>query len=199
MFNLKKLKFWAKSSRANNEKISLNELIWIGFNYTCGIAFPMALIGIYYWNNGGVGLHMLWVILLCALIAAGTALAFTKCSRVYHETNGGAYVYVRGVFGRFWGWIIGFIQYITLPSTIIVTIISMFRVNLDQLSIFNWVPERWSSLMIDSIGIFIYAAVASCMYFGMKGFRWFVNISGIIKWGSALFLIVCAIILVVTN
>ncbi|WP_338956949.1 APC family permease [Spiroplasma endosymbiont of Tiphia femorata] len=199
MFNLKKLKFWAKSSRANNEKISLNELIWIGFNYTCGIAFPMALIGIYYWNNGGVGLHMLWVILLCALIAAGTALAFTKCSRVYHDTNGGAYVYVRGVFGRFWGWIIGFIQYITLPSTIIVTIISMFRVNLDQLSIFNWVPERWSSLMIDSIGIFIYAAVASCMYFGMKGFRWFVNISGIIKWGSALFLIVCAIILVVTN
>ncbi|WP_425382020.1 amino acid permease [Spiroplasma endosymbiont of Melieria omissa] len=33
----------------------------------------------------------------------------------------------------------------------------------------------------------------------MKGFRWFVNISGIIKWGSALFLIVCTIILVVTN
>ncbi len=30
MFNLKKLKFWAKSSRANNEKISLNELIcWV--------------------------------------------------------------------------------------------------------------------------------------------------------------------------
>lgn len=102
-------------------------------------------------------------------------------------------------FFRFWGWIIGFIQYITLPSTIIVTIISMFRVNLDQLSIFDWAPERWSSLIIDSIGIFIYAAVASCMYFGMKGFRWFVNISGIIKWGSALFLIVCAIILVVTN
>ncbi|WP_342261666.1 hypothetical protein [Spiroplasma endosymbiont of Notiophilus biguttatus] len=87
MFNLKKLKFWAKASRANNEKISLNELIWIAFNYTCGIAFPMALIGIYYWNNGGVGLHMLWVILLCALIVAGTALAFTKCSRVYHDTN----------------------------------------------------------------------------------------------------------------
>lgn len=200
MFNLKKLKFWKKTtSQANNEKITLNELIWIGFNYTCGIAFPMALIGIYYWNNGGVGLHMLWVILLCALIAAGTALAFTKCSRVYHDTNGGAYVYVRVVFGRFWGWLIGFIQYITLPSTIIVTIISMFRVNLDQLPIFNWAAERWSSLIIDSIGIFIYGIVASCMYFGMKGFRWFVNISGIIKWGSALFLIVCAIILVITN
>ncbi|WP_425381777.1 APC family permease [Spiroplasma endosymbiont of Polydrusus pterygomalis] len=200
MFNLKKLKFWKKTtSQANNEKITLHELIWIGFNYTCGIAFPMALIGIYYWNNGGIGLHMLWVILLCALIAVGTALAFTKCSRVYHDTNGGAYVYVRGVFGRFWGWLIGFIQYITLPSTIIVTIISMFRVNLDQLSIFNWTPERWSSLIIDSIGNFIYGVVASFMYFGMKGFRWFVNISGIIKWGSALFLIVCAIILVITN
>ncbi|WP_425382019.1 hypothetical protein [Spiroplasma endosymbiont of Melieria omissa] len=74
--------------------IRLNELIWIGFNYTCGIAFPMALIGIYYWNNGGVGLHMLWVILLCALIAAGTALAFTKCSRVYHDTNGVALMFM---------------------------------------------------------------------------------------------------------
>lgn len=201
MFNLKKLKFWIKTtSQANNEKITLNELIWIGFNYTCGVAFPMALVGIYYWNNGGIGLHMLWVILLCALIAVGTAFAFTRCSRVYHhDTNGGAYVYVRGVFGRFWGWLIGFIQYITLPSTIIVTIISMFRVNLDQLSIFNWTPERWSSLIIDSIGIFIYGVVASFMYFGMKGFRWFVNISGIIKWGAALFLIVCAIILVITN
>lgn len=200
MFNLKKIKFFKKTiSQVNNEKITLNELIWIGFNYTCGIAFPMALIGIYYWNNGGIGLHMLWVILLCALIAVGTALAFTKCSRVYHDTNGGAYVYVRGVFGRFWGWLIGFIQYITLPSTIIVTIISMFRVNLDQLSIFNWAPERWSSLIIDSIGIFIYGVAASFMYFGMKGFRWFVNISGIIKWGSALFLIVCAIILIITN
>lgn len=199
MFNLKKLKFWKPTTKTINKKITLNELIWIGFNYTCGIAFPMALIGIYYWNNNGIGLHMLWVILLCALIAAGTALAFTKCSRVYHDTNGGAYVYVRGVFGRFWGWLIGFIQYIVLPSTIIVTIISMFRVNLDQLPIFDWVPERWSSLIIDSIGILIYAFVASFMYFGMKGFRWFVNISGIIKWGSALFLIVCAIILVISN
>ncbi|WP_425382037.1 hypothetical protein [Spiroplasma endosymbiont of Melieria omissa] len=54
----------------------------------------MALIGIYYWNNGGVGLHMLWVILLCALIAAGTALAFTKCSRVYHDTNGVALMFM---------------------------------------------------------------------------------------------------------
>lgn len=199
MFNLKKWKFWSKSKAVNNEKLTLKELIWIGFNYTCGIAFPMSLIGIYYWNNGGIGLHMLWIILLCAIIAAGTALAFTKCSRVYHDTNGGAYVYVRAVFGRFCGWIIGFIQYITLPSTIIVTIISMFRVNLDQLPIFNWAPKQWSSLIIDSIGIVIYALVASCMYFGIKGFRWFVNISGIIKWGSALFLIICAIILVITN
>lgn len=199
MFNLKRLKFWSKPERAANEKISLAELIWIGFNYTCGIAFPMALIGMYYWGNGGIGLNMLWIILLCGAIAGGTAWAFTKCSKVYHDTNGGAYVYVRGVFGRFWGWLIGFIQYITLPSTIIVTIISMFRVNLDQLPIFAWAPERWAPLIIDSIGVLIYILVASCMYFGMKGFRWFVNVSGIVKWGSALFLIICAIILVINN
>lgn len=36
----------------------------------------------------------------------------------------GAYIYVRATFGRFWGWIIGFMQYIILPSTVIGTISS---------------------------------------------------------------------------
>lgn len=65
MFNLKKLKFWAKSSHANNGKISLNELIWIGFNYTCGIAFPMALIGVYYLNNGVVLVYICYEFIMC--------------------------------------------------------------------------------------------------------------------------------------
>ncbi|AHF57603.1 APC family permease [Spiroplasma eriocheiris] len=194
-----KMKFWFKTSKPEKSKISLAELVWIGFNYTCGIAFPMSFISIYYWQTGGLGLHILWIILLGALMAWGSAWAFAKCSKVYHDTNGGAYVYVRGVFGRFCGWLIGFIQYITLPSTIIVTIISMFRTNLDQLPIFAWAPKRWENLIIDSIGILIYALVASCMYFGMKGFRWFVNLSGIIKWGSTIFLIICAIILMAQN
>lgn len=48
----------------------------------------------------------------------------------------GAYIYVRATFGRFWGWITGFMQYIILPSTVIGGIISMFRINLNQLSFF---------------------------------------------------------------
>ncbi len=111
----------------------------------------------------------------------------------------GAYIYVRATFGRFWGWIIGFMQYIILPSTVIGGIISMFRINLNQLSFFSWLPDRWSNLFIDSLGIIVYCLVTSCIYFGLRGFRWFVNISGIIKWLSTCFLIICAIILVIKN
>lgn len=111
----------------------------------------------------------------------------------------GAYIYVRGTFGRFWGWLIGFIQYLVLPSTIIGGIISMFRVNLDQLAIFAWLPARWSNLFIDSLGIIVYCIITSFIYFGLKGFRWFINVSGIIKWISTSFLVICAIILVIKN
>lgn len=198
MFKIKNI---VHKKRTKGDKITLAELVWMGFNYSCGIAFPMALVGIYYWQNGnqGIGLHLLWVIVLCALIALGTAWSFLKFSKLYPGANGGAYVYVRGAFGKFWGWIIGFVQYIGIPCATIVTIISMFRVNLNQLPIFSFVPERWSNLVIDSIGILIYLLASCSMYLGMKGVRAFINISGIIKWASALFLVVCAIILIVNN
>ncbi|WP_342217803.1 hypothetical protein [Spiroplasma endosymbiont of Amphimallon solstitiale] len=62
----------------------------------------------------------------------------------------GAYIYVRATFGRFWGWIIGFMQYIILPSTVIGGIISMFRINLNQLSFFSFnlnCKYKWDSFL----------------------------------------------------
>ncbi|BDT03913.1 hypothetical protein SHM_15590 [Spiroplasma ixodetis] len=57
-------------------------------DYTCTIAFPMSFIGIYYWNNGGVGLHLIWIMILGTIMASISACAFLKCSKVYAGNNG---------------------------------------------------------------------------------------------------------------
>ncbi|MBP1525730.1 hypothetical protein SIXOD_v1c19290 [Spiroplasma ixodetis Y32] len=48
----------------------------------------MSFIGIYYWNNGGVGLHLIWIMILGAIMASISACAFLKCSKVYAGNNG---------------------------------------------------------------------------------------------------------------
>ncbi|BET38339.1 hypothetical protein [Spiroplasma ixodetis] len=47
----------------------------------------MSFIGIYYSNNGGVGLHLILIMILGAIIAIISACAFLKFSKVYAGNN----------------------------------------------------------------------------------------------------------------
>lgn len=196
-------------------KIGLKELVWMGFNYICGIGFPMSFHQIISSKREGVGLHILWIIALGAIFAASSGLAFVKCSQIYPKSNGAAYVYTRSNFGRYVGWMIGVFQYIFLPAVSISWILSMLTLNLKGLPVLNGNPlgggsiPLWGSdpngaeiiqdLFLNIIGIVFFVIASSSILIGIKWFRYFFHTSAVIKWFATLFVILCGIILMLSG
>lgn len=192
--------FFKRKKDASN-KLSLGELVWFGFNYTAGISFTAVFATLLYGKTGvTLGTHMIWIFLVEGLIAGTCAWAFARLSRVHPGTNGAAYIYTRSSYGRFWGWLIAFVQYSTLPVIVTSQIISMIRINFTDPSSFlyaNW--GVWSNFALDLIGIAIYGLVSCVLFFGMKVFKYFVNISAYIKWITTFLLIAAVITLFVKS
>lgn len=189
------LKLFKKKERTNH-KWTLSELVWFGFNYTVGITFTANFAVLINKDSLNLGSHMIWIFLVEGLIAGTCAWAFSRLSRVHPGNNGAAYIYVRSSYGRFWGWLISFLQYATLPVIVSSQIVSMIRINFtDQTSFLyaNW--GVWQHLGLDLIGILIYGLASCVLFLGMVAFKKFVNISGYLKWGTTFLLIIATIIL----
>ena len=192
----------------SHKRLSLKEFIWLGFNYAVGIGFIgnfaiLSNIG----KANSIGINAIWVYLLIGFVAGNCAWAFAKLSKIHNsDNNGGAYIYVRTTFGRFWGWIVGFMQYACLPFVVTIQVMMLIRGTLspeftssDQTQWYsaNWGP--FSDLYLDLIGIFIYIIAASVIFGGIKFYKKMAHTTSIIKWLTAGFLIVAGISLAITN
>ena len=191
------LKLFKKKVRTNH-KLTLSELVWFGFNYTVGITFTANFAVLINKSSLNLGSHMIWIFLVEGLIAGTCAWAFSRLSRVHPGNNGAAYIYVRSSYGRFWGWLVSFLQYATLPVIVSSQIVSMIRINFTDPSSFlyaNW--GVWQHLGLDLIGILIYALASCVLFLGMAAFKKFVNISSYLKWATTFLLIIATIVLFV--
>lgn len=190
----------------SKKKLSLKEFIWLGFNYTVGIGFVgnfaiLSNAG----NANAIGMHAIWVYLIIGFVAGNCAWAFAKMAKIHNsDANGAAYIYVRTTFGRFWGWFVGFMQYVMLPFIITIQIMMLIRGTFspDFVRDGSWYTLNWgafSDFYLDLIGIAIYLAAASIIFFGIKIYKKIAHGTGIIKWATALCLIIAAFALAITH
>ncbi len=190
----------------SKKKLSLKEFIWLGFNYTVGIGFVgnFAILSNVDASNS-IGIHAIWVYLIIGFVAGNCAWAFAKMAKIHNsDANGAAYIYVRTSFGRFWGWFIGFMQYVMLPFIITIQIMMLIRgtFSADFVKGDQWYTIHWGAFgdfYLDLIGIAIYLAAASIIFFGIKIYKKLAHGTGIIKWATALCLIIAAFALAVTH
>ncbi len=181
-----------KVNKSSDKRFSLSNMVWIGFNYTCGMAFPLSFGTLIFGSsNSGVGLWIFLILALGSLLAAIMGYAYSKMSRFYIHSNGATYAYVRSSFGRFLGWIIGSLQYVGLPLTTVSLILSMISINFKD--IVDW--GSYTELYLNLIGIGVYLIASCIIFFGIKYFKIFINLSGFIKWFSTIFVVFAAIAL----
>lgn len=192
--------------QVSKKKLSLKEFIWLGFNYTVGIGFVGNFAILSNINtNYSFGAHAIWVYLVIGFIAGNCAWAFARMSRIHNsDANGAAYIYVRTTFGRFWGWIIGFMQYVMLPFIITIQIMTLIKGTFSAEYVGNggWYLLDWGNfgdLYLDLIGIAIYLISASAIFFGIRIYKKLANGTGIIKWVTAFALIVAAFALAIQS
>ncbi|WP_342269190.1 amino acid permease [Spiroplasma endosymbiont of Aspidapion aeneum] len=183
------------------KKFNLKELIWMGFNFICSIAFTLVFATMLIAQDGsgyGLGINLVWIFALDGLMAGICGWAYNRMSQTHKSGNGGAYIYIRTSWGSYAGFLVLFAQYTTTPIIITSQLVSMIRSNfvgsdtfLDAASIFG----NWSNLFWDSVGVFVYLLSASILFFGIKFLKKWLNWSSYIKWGSTGILIIAAIIL----
>ncbi len=187
-------------SSNKTKKIGLKSITWLGFGYTCsGITFTTAFAGLISSSETGIGYWIFLVILIVPIFLLGISRSYGKCATIFNKSNGGAYLYVRSMYGRFWGWIVGAIQYIVLPSALISLIVSLVDQNIGFL-----IPssvriigsgQRWQHVILNTIGIIIFVVVSLIIKFGAKGLKVTITVSSILQWVSSAIVIFCAIYL----
>lgn len=189
-----------KDKEYSKNKFGFKELLWMGFTFTCsGVTFTTAFAVSISGQNSGIGYWIFLVIVLGALLAGGTSIAYKRCSSLFKNSNGSGYIYVRSVFGRFLGWLIGFFQYITLPTSIIVAILALIDQNIGNLipSSINVLGkgQKYQHLVLNIIGVAIFFIFSFAIYFGIKGLRVTISIITTIQWLSTIIIIICAVVL----
>ncbi len=191
----------------SSKKFTLKELIWYGFNYMVGITFT-AVFATLLWgkdasgNPTGIGINLLWIMALGGLVATGCAMCFAKLSKIHNADNGAAYIYTRTQLGKFMGWAISFLQYMSMPIIVVSQITSMVRINFVDSTSFLYVGHKvmvnghmvsqlypWSHLMLDAFGICVYMVASMVIFLGLRLFKKMVKWTVVLKWASTLFLI----------
>ncbi len=203
-----------KSRGIDKKKITLKEFIWYGFNFTASAGFiggyavlsnPGSGSSGYTNNPNSVGINAVWVLVLVGLIAAVCAWSFAKLSRIHNsDNNGAAYIYTRTTWGRFVGFFVAFIQYISLPFLITLQILFLLRGNFLADYTGGGSPlvvnlGAFTSLYLDVIGIIIYLAAASVVFIGIRAYKLSNNYASLVKWGTTFFLLVAAVVLCVQH
>lgn len=123
-------------------------------------------------------------------VAGICAWAFAKMAKIHNSgNNGAAYIYVRSKFGRFWGWMVAFMQYISLPFVITSQILMLIRGTFSpEFAGEAWYSVNWgafSDLYLELLGILIYLSAASAIFWGVKVYKKVTNVSGFVKWFTA--------------
>lgn len=186
---------WASS----NNKLSLKELVWLGFNYIVAVSFVITFGG----ETGivtNLGFYIFPLIFICIVVAGGSGLAFAKCSHHFAKINGSSYVYVRANFGRFAGWIIGFLQYCCLPIAGITFIFTMLTANLKSIPFHPFGSnELLQDFYYNLIGMIIFFFSSLSICFGLKFFKWAFNSTLAVQWSINLVAIFVALIIFVES
>ncbi len=191
----------------DNKKISLKEFIWMGFNFCVGITFLGSMAGLTdILSPDNVGINIVWIFGLEGIIATMCAYAFAKLSRIHNNSsNGACYVYARTAYGRFVGYLTGFMLYITMPFTIAEQIMTLIRGMLDpeySHSNIEAINANWGSftdLYLDLIGIVIYGASALTIFFGMKTYKKVIISSTTFQWIAGGIMLVVGFILCIIH
>ncbi|MDR3257672.1 MAG: APC family permease [Mycoplasmataceae bacterium] len=188
-------------------KLSLKEFIWFGFNFVVGTtfvsAFAIAANATSYGGNG-MGFWVLFVWIIEGLLAGVCAMSFAKMSK-YHDAsqNGASYVYTRSAFGKMMGIFVGFLQYVYIPFSLSYQIMIFIRGNfsIDFIGSQSVILQNWGAfqdLWMDLISI---AAFFVCAIVVMLGMRWFKKLSNAtvgVKWFAFILLIVFAVAIACT-
>jgi amino acid transporter len=193
-----------KIKNESSKLLTTKDLVWLGFNYMVAISFVITFGG----KTGIItklGLWIFLVIIFCAFISAGSGFAYAKCSQIFKNSNGSSYVYVRGAFGRFWGWIIGFLQYCCLPASGITFIFTMVTANLKSIPYFdNGHPfadgdSLRQDLYFNLFGILLFFLFSFLIFFGLKFFKWAFNFTLFIQWFVDIIVLIIAIYIFFEN
>jgi len=65
------------------------------------------------------GSASIWAWVICAMIALTIAVSFAQCAKLVGE-SGGTFIYVEKAFGHFWGFMSGWIMYLSMCFALIV-------------------------------------------------------------------------------
>lgn len=92
---------------------------------------------------------------------------------------------------------VAFMQYISLPFVITLQILMLIRGTFSpEFAGEAWCSINWgafSDLYLDLLGILIYLSAASAIFWGIKVYKKVTNISGLVKWFTAGFLVLAGI------
>jgi len=185
--------------KKKDHKLSIFMFFFLGFSYTCGGAlFTIAFASNISDPQTGIGYYIFIAIFLGAFLIGGTSLAYSKCSKVFYKSNGSGYIYVRSTLGRFWGWMAGVFQYVTLPTSVVVAIVAIIDQNFGPL-IPDTIPligngKPYAHLILNLISLIIFALLFFVLYFGMKWIKIAATFASILQWGTTFIVTIFAII-----
>ncbi|ASP27944.1 putative permease [Spiroplasma corruscae] len=179
--------------KTKKDQVGLPSLIWIGVSFIAGITFTASFSTVVASNEAdGVGIHILWIFILEGAVAFMCAWAFAKLVKYHPQANGGGSQYVRTAFGKFWGLLMGIMNYSVVPLIGMGLIVSMVRQNFDggdnNLVGYNkdgswgsWGP--WGSLYLDLIAFGLYMFAGTIIFFGIKKYKYVSVVIAYLTWG----------------
>lgn len=187
--------------KIKNKELNLFSITWMGFSFIAGITFTASFTTIL--GKDSVGGHIYWIFALEGLIAFMCAWAFGKLVQVHPQANGGGSQYARTAFGKFWGLLMGMLNYSVIPLVGMNLLVSMVRQNFDggavdlvgfKNGVFTGSWGSWGSLYLDIIafGLFIFASTV--IFFGIRKYKVVGVAVGYITWTLTLLLMILGLV-----
>ncbi|QBQ08032.1 putative permease [Spiroplasma gladiatoris] len=185
--------------KTKKEQLSLFNLIWIGFSFIAGITYTASFSTILA-SETGVGNHIYWIFLIEGFVAYMCAWTFARLVQIHPEANGGGAQYVRTAFGKFWGLLMGMINYAVIPAIAVNLLVTMVRANFDNLAGFDSQTNTWGlwgsfgSLYLDLIAFGLCGLATSILFLGMRRYRIASTCIAYITWIITLLLVIFGIV-----
>ncbi|AOG60735.1 putative permease [Spiroplasma helicoides] len=181
--------------KTKKEELNLFHIVWIGFTFVAGITYTANFATILNQAQGqGVGLHIFWIIALVGFITFMCAWTFGKLVKVHPEANGGGSQYVRTAFGKFWGLLMGLLNYAAIPVIGVALLNTMVKANFDEVSSLTGPLKGWGDMVLDLAAFGLYIIAASVIFLGVRKYKLVSTIIGYVTWGITVLLIIFGIV-----